>query len=101
MTVYAIAQFEYTDKAAYDRYTAKFWDVFKEFRGRLLVNDENPEILEGEWTKSKIVIMTFPDRGAFMEWATSPAYLEIAKDRRAGARGTIILSEEMDIEEPN
>lgn len=100
MTVYAIAQFVYTDKTAYDRYTSRFWGVFKNFEGRLLVNDENPEVLEGEWNKSKVVVMMFPSRASFMEWATSPQYLEIAKDRKAGAKASIILSEEVDLKVP-
>ncbi len=97
MTVYAIAQFEYTNKEIYSRYTAKFWDVFKNFQGELLVNDENPTVLEGEWNKSKMVVMSFPSKPAFIEWATSPEYLAISKDRQAGANATIVLCEAADI----
>ncbi|MGY4300352.1 hypothetical protein ACVWXN_008447 [Bradyrhizobium sp. i1.4.4] len=31
MTVYAIAQLKMTDRAAYDRYQARFFDVFRKF----------------------------------------------------------------------
>ena len=93
MTVYAIAQFEIHDRQSYDRYTAKFWDVFIQFQGSLLVNDENPKVLEGEWSKDKVVVMSFPDEAAFMEWVTSPQYREIAKDRIAGARGPVLLAQ--------
>jgi uncharacterized protein (DUF1330 family) len=55
MTVYVIVQLKMTDRAAYDRHQARFFDVFKKFSGRLL-------------------------------------YLEISKDRKAGAQGIVLLA---------
>jgi uncharacterized protein (DUF1330 family) len=42
MTVYVIAQLKMIDRAAYDRYQARFFDVFKTYNGRLLSADEEP-----------------------------------------------------------
>lgn len=92
MTVYAIAQIEIFNRGAYDRYQAKFWNVFKQFEGSLLVNDEHPNVVEGEWSKDKVVMMSFPNETAFYDWANSPQYAEILIDRRAGATLTILLS---------
>lgn len=97
MSVYAVVQLEFVDREIYDRYTANFWDVFKQFNGTLLVNDENPEVLEGHWTLNKLVVLKFPSRDDFMRWAGSADYQEIAKDRRAGANATITLSEGVDL----
>ncbi|MBS1793700.1 MAG: DUF1330 domain-containing protein [Acidobacteria bacterium] len=91
MSVYVIAQISITDPAAYGRYQAKFMDVFRQFRGRLLAADENPRVVEGEFGREKVVLMEFPDREAFEEWAFSPEYAEIAKDRRAGSEGVVLL----------
>lgn len=79
-----------TDRAAYDRYQARFFDVFKKFSGRRLSADENPAILEGAWDRDKLVLMSFPDEPAFHAWANSPEYLEISKDRKAGAQGVVL-----------
>ena len=92
MTVYAIVQLKMIDRAAYDRYQARFFDVFKKFNGRLLSADENPVILEGAWDCDKLVLMSFPDEAAFQAWANSPEYLEISRDRKAGARGVVLLA---------
>ena len=46
MTVYVLVQLKMTDRAPYDRYQVRFFDVFKKFSGRLLAADENPAILE-------------------------------------------------------
>lgn len=94
MTVYAIVQLEITDRQAYDLYQAKFWQVFKRYNGRLLVSDERVEIVEGEWNKDKIVIISFPDKEAFNDWVTSPEYLEIAQHRYAGSNASIVLANE-------
>jgi uncharacterized protein (DUF1330 family) len=60
MTVYVIVQLKMTDRAACDRYQARFFDVFKKFNGRLLSADENPEVLEGNWDRDKLVRCRFP-----------------------------------------
>jgi len=92
MTVYVLVQLKMTDRAPYDRYQVRFFDVFKKFSGRLLAADENPAILEGTWDRDKLVLMSFPDEAAFQAWANSPEYLEIAKDRKAGAQGLVLLA---------
>jgi len=92
LTVYVIVQLKMTDRAAYDRYQARFLDVFKKFSGRLLSADESPEVLEGVWDRDKLVLMSFPDDAAFRAWADSTEYLEISKDRKAGAQGIVLLA---------
>ena len=92
MTVYAIVQLKMTDRAAYDRYQARFFDVFKKFSGRLLSADDNPAVLEGAWDRDRVVLMSFPDEAAFHAWANSPEYLEIAKDRQGGTDGIVLLA---------
>jgi uncharacterized protein (DUF1330 family) len=91
MTVYVIAQLRFTNRAAYDRYQARFMDVFRQFEGRLLAADEKPTVVEGTWDREKIVLMSFPDEAAFNEWSRSPAYQQISKDRRAGADSVVLL----------
>ena len=92
MTVYAIAQLRFIDRAAYDRYQARFMDVFRRHRGTLLAADESPEVVEGRWDRDKVVLMSFPDEGAFRLWSESPEYREISKDRRAGADTVVLLA---------
>jgi uncharacterized protein (DUF1330 family) len=93
MTVYVIVQLKMTDRATYDRYQARFFDVFKKFEGRLLSADESPAVLEVTWDRDKLVLMSFPGEAAFQSWANSPEYLEISKDRKAGAQGVVLLAQ--------
>ena len=92
MTVYVIAQLSFTDRAAYRRYQARFMEVMNRYQGRLLAADEKPRVLEGKWDRDKLVLMSFPDEAAYREWAGSPAYREISKDREAGADAVVLLA---------
>jgi uncharacterized protein (DUF1330 family) len=92
MTVYVIVQLKMTDRAAYDRYQARFFEVFRKFSGRLLSADEHPLVIEGKWDCDKLVLMSFPDETAFRTWSDAPDYLEISRDRKAGADGIVLLA---------
>jgi uncharacterized protein (DUF1330 family) len=37
--------------------------------------------------------MSFPDNAAFRAWASSPEYLEISRDRKAGADAVVLLAQ--------
>ncbi|MGX1772720.1 DUF1330 domain-containing protein [Nocardia brasiliensis] len=91
MTVYVIAQMKFTDRAAYDRYQARFLEVFARHAGTLLAADEAPQVVEGTSDREKVVLLSFPDEPAFRAWSESPEYLEIAEDRQAGTDSVIFL----------
>jgi uncharacterized protein (DUF1330 family) len=91
MTVYIIAQLKFTQRELYDRYQSRCAEVFRKFRGRLLVADERPEVLEGSFERDKVVVLEFPDRTAATEFHGSPEIAEIAADRKAGADAVVLL----------
>jgi uncharacterized protein (DUF1330 family) len=93
VTVYAIAQLKFTDRDAYNRYQAAFMEVFQGCSGTLLAADEAPHVIEGQWDRDKVVLMSFPDETAFRDWAESPDYQRISEDRRAGADTVVLLAQ--------
>jgi len=93
MTVYIVAQLKFVDRPAYDRYQAKFTGIFNRSDGRLLVADEHPRLLEGTWDREKIVILSFPSAESAETFLTSPAYEDIARDRKAGANAVVLMAE--------
>ena len=92
MTVYVIAQLRITNRSAYDRYQARFMEIFSKYKGRLLVADERPRVVEGKWDREKVVLMSFPDETTYREWSESPGYQEISNDRKAGADAVVLLA---------
>jgi uncharacterized protein (DUF1330 family) len=91
MTVYVIAQVKFTREELYRRYQARFSDVFRQFKGRLLVADEKPRVLDGEWSYDKVVVMQFPDQAEAERFLYSPAYEEISRDRIAGSEVVSVM----------
>jgi uncharacterized protein (DUF1330 family) len=91
VSVYIIAQLKFTRHELYDRYQARFFDVFRRFKGRVLVADEQPQVLEGKFERDKVVVLEFPDSAAALEFQESADYAEIAVDRKAGADAVVIM----------
>jgi uncharacterized protein (DUF1330 family) len=91
MSVYVIAQLWIHDPVTYGRYVDRFMNVFKNYKGSVLVADENPTVVEGAWDGNKVVMVSFPNEASFRQWADSSEYMEIAKDRKAGAESVIML----------
>lgn len=91
MPVYTIAQLKFTDIDAYRRYQKAFPAVFAKFNAKVLVADESPRVLEGDWPRDKIVILAFTDEAEAARFGQSPEYLEIAKDRKAGADAVVLM----------
>ena len=82
MTVYVVGQLKFTDRAAYDRYAARFRGVLKQFGGRLLAADEQPEIIEGRWDRDKIVLLSFSDATAFRGFFVQPNIRRLQRTER-------------------
>ena len=91
MSCYVLAQLKFRDRAAYRRYQAQFFEVMRPYKGRLVVADEAPRALEGNWPTDKIVLIWFPDEAEFRAWEGSQAYQRIARDRIAGAETMSLL----------
>jgi uncharacterized protein (DUF1330 family) len=91
MTVYVIAQLKFKQRDLYDRYQSRFSGVFKNFIGKVLVADEHPTVLEGEWPRDKLVMMEFPDEDAASRFLGAPEYQAIAVDRKAGADAVVLM----------
>ena len=91
MTVYTLAQLNFTDVKAYRRYQRAFPAAFAKFNGKVVAADEAPRVLEGDWRRDKVVILAFPDEVEALRFSNSPDYAAIAKDRKAGAEAVIVM----------
>jgi uncharacterized protein (DUF1330 family) len=65
--------------------------VLRQYGGRLVAADGEPEVVEGEWTGDRVVILAFDDHDAFTTWAGSPEYQAIVQDRWDAADTTLLL----------
>ena len=91
MSYYFIAQIKITNEQEYRKYTDRTDEVFKKFKGRYLAVDNQPQLLEGNWNYTRIVLITFESRGDFRDWYNSDEYQEILKHRLAGSQCDSLL----------
>jgi uncharacterized protein (DUF1330 family) len=90
MAVLIVAQLRFKDRERYNIYQARFADVFRKFRGRVVAAAEHPLVLEGLDGPDKIVVLEFPDDAAAFEFHNAVEYQEIAIDRKAGADALVL-----------
>jgi len=93
MTAYAIAHLRnpnINDDVL--EYIERIQDTMDPFGGRFLVHNTRPEVYEGEWPGT-IVIIEFPGMAQARAWYDSPAYREILPLRTGHIEGDTILIE--------
>lgn len=94
MSVYFIAGLRVHDPTGYDRYLDGFDAVFERYEGEVVLVDEAPAVLEGEWPYTRVVLLRFPDEAALRRWYESPEYQRLALVRHAAADGFVIAAHE-------
>lgn len=93
MTIYIVAQINIHDREAYSVYEAGFAEIFQRHQGRMLAVDEDPHLLEGQWSHTRTVLIEFPDKDAALAWYQSDDYQTLAEHRfAASVANTVILS---------
>lgn len=92
MSCYFVAQIHINDTDEYQKYLNGVDGVFSKFNGKYLAVDGNPEVLEGSWSYSRVVIVQFPCEEDLKRWYNSSEYQEIVRHRlRAGKCDTILV----------
>ncbi len=85
MSSYFIANISIHDNTIYNKYLENAGSIFKNYNGRYLAVNENPEVLEGDWNYTKVVLIEFPTNDELKAWYNSPEYQEILKYRLEAA----------------
>lgn len=93
MTAYYIGQVTVHDAAEYEKYLVQFMDAFLPFEGRVLVSTENVELIEGNWPKSRTVVLEFPTQDHAKRWYASDEYQRIVQHRFKSSDANIVLAE--------
>ena len=84
MPAYVIAYADIHDADAYERYREAAGASIAAHGGRFLARGGQLEVLEGDWSPPRVVLIEFDDLDAARRWYDSPEYGE-AKRRREGA----------------
>jgi uncharacterized protein (DUF1330 family) len=93
MSAYIIALIEIHDRDEYNKYQAGFREIFSTYSGEILVVEEAPTLLEGEWPHTRTVVLRFPDAHEAKRWYDSEQYQALAQYRFRASRANVILAE--------
>ncbi len=96
MSCYFIANIKIHDAARYEEYLRGFDDVFSSYDAEVVCVDDDPEVLEGGWMHSRVVLIRFRDREEAKRWYKSPGYQALVEHRHAASSANIILAEGRD-----
>jgi uncharacterized protein (DUF1330 family) len=85
MSSYFIAQIKINNPEEYGKYLEGVDEVFAKFNGKYLTVDDKPEVIEGNWNYSRVVVIEFPNYDDLRKWYDSEDYQNILKHRLQGA----------------
>lgn len=63
-----------------------------EYKGKVLVVDEDVRVLEGEWHGTRTVIVEYESVEKALEWYHSPSYQAAAPLRQAAADCNVVIA---------
>ena len=95
MAVYAVVNIRITDPDRYAEYIEQAPPTIAHYGGKYLARGGKVEVLEGEWTLQRLVILEFESMERFNEWYNSPEYAPLKQ-----VRGETTVSDFVVVEGP-
>ncbi|MGH8869739.1 MAG: DUF1330 domain-containing protein [Actinomycetes bacterium] len=90
---YVICDIEVTDPQAYEGYKDLAGPAVAHYGGRYLVRGGASEVLEGERTPHRTVVLEFDDLETARRWYHSPEYAAARELRARAATSSLVLVE--------
>ncbi len=91
MSVYFMANILISNDQNYQLYLDLSEEIFARYNGTYLAVDNMPEVLEGEWSYSRAVLIRFDTKEDFDAWYRSDDYQEILQYRLSASKCDSIL----------
>ena len=93
MPALIIVDIEVTDPVRYEDYKRLASAAIAAHGGRYLGRGGRSEVLDGEWTPRRLVVLEFDSFEKAKAWRESPEYAEAKKVRETCARANMIVVE--------
>jgi uncharacterized protein (DUF1330 family) len=90
---YVIAEIEIEDAERYEDYKRLVPATLEAFGGRFVVRGGKTEVLEGDWTPGRLVVLEFPSVEEARAWYESDEYREAKLVRQRYSTATLLLVE--------
>ena len=96
MAAYVIVETDITDPEAYEGYKAASPGAVAAGGGRFLVRGGELDVLEGDWTPPRLVILEFEDLAVARRWYDSETYRQARALREGAARIRMVAVQGVD-----
>ncbi len=93
MSAYVILDIEVTDPERYEQYKQLSTRALAAFGGRFAVRGGRVEVVEGNWSPHRVVVLEFESVAQAKAWYDSPEYQKAKAVRQGSSRSTMILVE--------
>ncbi len=93
MLAYVIANIEVLDAEGYEEYRRKVPATITAYGGRYLARGGATEVLEGNWSPKRCVLLEFPSLARFKAWWDSPEYRPLRAVRERTTRSSLVVTE--------
>jgi len=93
MTAYVIVDIEVTNPAGYQEYVKLAPATVTLYGGEYMARGGRTEILEGDWSPNRLVILKFESVDQARRWLESPEYSQIRALRHKYARSKMVVIE--------
>lgn len=93
MPVYVIADIEVLDATLFEEYRQKVPATIAAHGGRYLARGGATQVLEGDWTPRRCVMLEFPDMAHFQAWWDSPEYAPLRELRQRATNSRLVVAQ--------
>ena len=93
MAGYVIIHDVIHDQALFAQFRERVAATFEAHGGRYLVRGGAIEVMDGDWTPERIVVVEFDSVDQAKAWFNSPEYSEIKEIRQKAATASIVVVE--------
>jgi uncharacterized protein (DUF1330 family) len=93
MPGYVIANIDVKDPVRYADYIKMSPASIEAFGGRFIARGGRVDVMEGEWTPKRLVLIEFPSAERAREWWASAEYADAKALRNATSDSQIVITE--------
>ncbi|MDH3420953.1 MAG: DUF1330 domain-containing protein [Gammaproteobacteria bacterium] len=91
MPAYVIANIRVNDAERYKDYVANVPALIAKHGGEYRVRGGEFEVLEGQWTPDRLVVLEFPDREAALAFYNDPDYAPFRSLRQSVTDSSVVI----------
>ena len=93
MPAYLIADIEVIDSDGFKEYQQKVPATIAAYQGRYIARGGVTEVLEGNWSPKRCVLLEFPSTAQLKVWWNSPEYRPLRVLRERTTKSNLVVTE--------